>query len=227
MQLFLLEGWEKIILIDYGHVAYFSNVQISIVFEFCSKTSKVISPLAQSSEALSYNLNFDSRGFQSLAWLSVSTWTHFLLEDIRYVWLESLRLLVNFVPASRSMSLGHPFFYPNKWGIVSQTCSFFEITNKLITTGPTRLLVRELPELSPSMETRGQCQRRSTWWQLSGKGKLKAIGSTVCWGDLEGGGVERPGQASLSWLQWPFSECEQTLQRGTDLAFQMTSSSPW
>lgn len=65
MQLFLFEGWEKIILIDYGHVAYFSNVQISIVFEFCGMTSKVISPLAQSSEVLSYNLNLKAEVFRA------------------------------------------------------------------------------------------------------------------------------------------------------------------
>ena len=165
MQLFLFAGWEKVILIDYSHVAYFPSVQISIVFEFCGKTSKVILPLAQRSEILSYHLNFESRSFQSLSWLSISTWTHFHLEEIRYVWLKSLRLLVNVVPSSRSMSLGHPFFYPNKWGIVSQTCSFSEITNKSITKGPTHLLVHELPELCPGMETRDQCQRRSTWWQ--------------------------------------------------------------
>lgn len=83
------------------------------------------------------------------------------------------------------------------------------------------------PEPCPSLE-RGPVSKEAS--EVAGsqvEGKLKAVDSAVCWGgDLEIGEVERPGRDSLSCLQWPFLECERTLQRGADLAFQMTSSSP-
>lgn len=60
LQLVLFEGLGKIILIDYSHVAYLPNMQISTVFESCSKTSEVILPLERRPEPGASLLYFEA-----------------------------------------------------------------------------------------------------------------------------------------------------------------------
>lgn len=149
-----------------------------LAFKSCGKISEVILPLEANSELWGSVLYFEPWGHFSQPSLGVySRLEHFHLKEILYVWLKSLRQLVNFVPVSRSKSLGYRLLYPSKWGILSQTCSLFEITNKSITTGLTQLLVREPGESEPwpCMETRGWCQGGQCDGRISGTGKWKAV----------------------------------------------------